>query len=79
MIVCFCHLLTDAELAEFRARGVRDWKSLARLTKAGSRCRPCRQEIARMLKSDCAPATCARNLDCCSSGLQSDECKEGRA
>ncbi len=72
MIVCFCHRLTEADVARFRSLGIRDWKSLARLTKAGSRCRPCRRELVRLLSPQNSISSGEQQLDCLLENLQKD-------
>jgi bacterioferritin-associated ferredoxin len=57
MIVCHCAGVTDTTIARVIEDGAASVADVARLTGAGRRCSPCRQEIANLLSSGSTIAT----------------------
>ena len=51
MIVCHCAGVSDTTIARHIEEGASSVAEIARLTGAGRRCAPCREEIANLLSS----------------------------
>jgi bacterioferritin-associated ferredoxin len=62
MIVCHCAGVTDATIARAIEQGAASVADVARLTGAGRRCSPCREEIANLLASGTPAAPTFSNL-----------------
>lgn len=52
MIVCLCHGITDADIADARRRGLRHAKEVYELREVAPRCGSCPRFIARLLASE---------------------------
>lgn len=64
MIVCHCAGVSDSTIARHIEEGAASVSEIARLTGAGRRCAPCRQEIANLLneRQSFSPIPCEADL-----------------